>query len=275
MDMTTKPKVSVILPAYNAAKYLPEALQSILDQTFQDFEVVVVDDCSSDDTWKIIQDFAKKDKRVHPVQNAKNLKLSGTLNVAIAHSKGEYLARMDADDWSLPDRLAKQVAYMDAHPEVGVSGGSMEVCDEHLKVVSVRRYHQTDADIRRHLFRYSPFSHPLIMIRKSVLKDSGFYRGEFNPAEDYELYFRIGLHAKFGNIPDVLLKYRVVPKSMTTGGTRNMEQKTIQIRHLYSKQYDMTWQDLVYTWIHQLTLFIVPSSWKIWAFNALRNRVNS
>jgi len=247
----------------------------MLSQSFQDFELVVVDDCSTDETWKIIQQFAKTDKRIQPVQNAKNLKLSGTLNVAIAHSNGEYLARMDADDWSVPDRLVKQVAYMDAHPEVGVSGGSMEVCDENLRVVSVRRYHQSDADIRSHLFRYSPFSHPLIMIRKSVLDQAGFYRGEFNPAEDYELYFRIGLYSKFGNIPDVLLKYRVAPKSMTTGGTRHMEQKTIQIRHLYSKQYGMTWQDLVYTWTHQLTLFIVPSSWKIWAFNALRNRVNS
>lgn len=275
MAMTTRPKVSVLLPAYNAEKYLPEAIESILKQSYQDFELLVVDDCSTDSTWQVIQKYANLDSRVVAIQNQKNLKLSGSLNVAIAHANGDYLARMDADDWSYPDRFQKQVTYMDANPEVGIVGGSMEVCDELLNVVSTRRYHQTDDDIRRHLFRYSPFSHPLIMIRKSVIDEVGGYRDKFNPAEDYELYFRVGKRAKFGNLQDVLLKYRVIPKSMTTGGTRKMEEKTIAIRRLYAKDYEMTAIDLVYTWMHQLSLFIVPSSWKIWLFNTLRNRVQS
>lgn len=270
--MKSNPQVSVLLPAYNAEKYLPTAIDSILEQSFTNLELIVVDDHSSDSTWQIIQSYAEKDDRVVAVRNEKNLKLSNTLNRAISVARGEYLARMDADDWSYPDRLAKQVKFMDEHPQVGVSGGSMEVCDENLNVLSTRRYHQTDAEVRTHLFRYSPFSHPLIMIRKSVLDQAGGYRDEFNPAEDYELYFRIGLVAEFGNLPDVLLKYRIIPKSMTTGGTRKMEEKTIAIRHLYAQNYQMTWLDLVYTWIHQLSLFIIPSSWKIWLFNQLRNR---
>ncbi len=269
--MPTKPVVSVLLPAYNAERYLPEALESILAQSFTDFEVVVIDDCSTDGTWKLIQKYAKQDKRVVAVQNQHNLKLSGTLNRAIEVAHGKYLARMDADDWSYPDRLEKQVSFMEKHPAVGICGGSMEVCDQELHVVSVRRYHQTDGEIRSHLFRYSPYSHPLVMYRKDVLEKVGGYRDEFNPAEDYELYFRIGMVAQFANLPDILLKYRVIPKSMTTGGTRKMEEKTIAIRYLYAKNYKMSLQDLVYTWLHQLTLLFIPSSWKIWAFNKFRN----
>jgi glycosyltransferase involved in cell wall biosynthesis len=271
--MPTKPVVSVILPAFNAETYLSVAIESILNQTFEELELIVVDDYSTDNTWKIIKQFARRDPRVVALRNEHNVKLSETLNAGIAVAKGKYIARMDADDWSYPDRLTKQVEYLETHPEVGVCGGTMEVCNQDLKVLTIRRYHLTDEEIRKHLFRYSPFSHPLIMMRKEVLDQVGGYRGQFNPAEDYELYFRIGKVAKFGNIRDLLLKYRIIPKSMTTGGTRKMEQKTIAIRYLYAKDYGMTWLDHVYTWIHQLSLFIVPSSWKIWVFNILRNKL--
>lgn len=265
--------VSVVLPVYNAALYLSEAIQSILNQTYSNFELIIIDDASTDNSWIIITQFAQQDKRIRTFRNERNLKLSKTLNLGIEHASGIYIARMDADDISLPDRLEKQVAYMNMHPEVGISGGSMEIMRATGDVFAKRTYHLNDQDIRSHIFRYSPYSHPLIIMRKTILNKVGGYRDEYNPAEDYELYFRIGAVSKFGNLSDTLLKYRVVDKSMTTGSTRKMELKTIDIRNMYSKDahYGYSLIDRAYSIAQLLSIYIIPSSLKIYIFNFLRN----
>ncbi len=265
--------VSVVLPVYNAAPYLSEAIQSILNQTYQNFELIIIDDASTDNSWAIITQFAQQDKRIRTLRNERNLKLSKTLNRGIEHASGVYIARMDADDISLPDRLEKQVAYMDMHPEVGISGGSMEIMHAAGDVFAKRTYHLNDQDIRSHIFRYSPYSHPLIIMRKTILDKVGGYRDEYNPAEDYELYFRIGAVSKFGNLSDTLLKYRVVDKSMTTGSTKNMERKTIRIRKIFSSDlhYNFGIVDMVYNHLHSWSIFLVPSFLKHHLFNLIRN----
>lgn len=270
--MPRKPLVSIILPAYNAAQYLTEAVNSLLRQTMSDFELIVVDDCSQDRTPTILRQLARQDSRLIVIRNQQNLKLSGSLNVGIAAARGKYLARMDADDWSYPDRLAKQLALLESQPEVGICGGSMEVCNENLQPRGRRQYHLTDREIRRHLFRYSPFCHPAVMIRTAALRQAGLYRGEFNPAEDYELYFRLGRVAAFANLPDTLIKYRVIPNSMTTGGLRQMEAQTLRIRRLYGAAYHWSLLDRAYTWLHDLSLHLVPTSWRFVVFNFLRNQ---
>lgn len=267
------PLVSVLMPAYNAEKYIGEAIESILNQTYKNLELIIIDDCSTDDTWKIIQEYQKKDKRIIGVINNKNLKLSLTLNKGIQMAKGEYIARMDADDISTSDRIQNQVEFLEQNKEVGILGGIMEIIDTKGNYLGKRSYPQDDKLIRKKLFRYSPFSHPLIMIRKKILSKSGLYNDTFNPAEDYELYFRIGKFAKFANLPQVLLKYRIVPKSMTTGGTKKMEMQTIKIRDMYGKMspYKMSLTDKIYNTLHFMSLFIVPSDIKIKMFNYLRN----
>ncbi len=210
------------MPAYNAEKYIGEAIESILNQTFKDFELIIIDDCSSDATPEIIKKYAAKDARIASFRNEKNLMVSHTLNKGLLLTKGKYIARMDADDWSYPDRLQKQFDYMEAHLEVGVSGGTMEVCNEKLERIGYRRYNLTDTEIRKKLFRYSPFSHPLVILRAEVAK-----KFEYGPvlaiAQDYDLYFRIGKISNFGNIEDVLMKYRMVNQGTSISKARIQE----------------------------------------------------
>lgn len=268
-----KPAVSVLMPAYNAEKYIGEAIDSILLQTFKNFELIIIDDASTDNTWRVIKSFLKKDKRIIAHKNKKNLKLSKTLNLAIEKSKGLYLARMDADDWSYPDRLEKQYEYMEKNNKVGILGGTMEITDNKGNIIGKRKYANIDKKLRGDIFWFSPFSHPLIMIRKSILEKAGNYNPIFNPAEDYELYFRIGKFSKFANISDILLRYRIVEESMTTGSTKKMELQTIKIRQLYSnsKQYNMNLVHKIYNNLHLVSIYIVPSKLKMLIFNFLRN----
>lgn len=268
-----KPIVSVLLPAYNAENYISIAIESILKQTYTQFELIIIDDFSTDKTASIIKEFKKKDKRIVFFQNKKNLKLSKTLNKGIEMAKGKYIARMDADDWSFPKRLEKQVDFLEKNAEIGIVGGSMQIMDENGKVYSKRTYALNDYEIRKKIYLYSPFSHPTIMIRKSIIEKVGNYNSQFNPAEDYELYFRIGELSQFANLDCFLIKYRVVVNSMTTGSMKNMERKTIEVRQKYFKNplYKPSLLDLSYTYTEMLFLHLVPDFIKMQLFSRWRD----
>ncbi len=268
-----QPIVSVLLPAYNAENYIAIAIESILNQTFTQFELIIIDDCSTDSTFSIIKKYAKKDKRVIVSQNKKNLKLSKTLNKGISLAKGKYIARMDADDWSFPKRLEKQVRFLEKNPDVGIVGGSMQIMDEKGRVYSKRMYPLLDQEIRKKIYLYSPFSHPTIMIRRSILDRAGNYNSRFNPAEDYELYFRIGELSKFANIDMFLIKYRIVANSMTTGTMKNMESKTIEVRkkNFSNPIYKPSLFDLGYTYLEMLFFHLVPDFIKMQLFTKWRD----
>lgn len=127
------PKVTVLMPAYNAEKYIETAIESILNQTYKDFEFIIVNDCSTDSTLDIIERYAKQDKRIKIISNKENQKIAQTLNNGLKEAKGKYIARLDADDWSYPERLEKQVNFMEENPDVVLSSGNMEICDGELK----------------------------------------------------------------------------------------------------------------------------------------------
>lgn len=262
------------MPAYNAEKYIAEAIESILNQSFKDFEFIIVDDCSTDGTSKIIENYAKNDQRIVSIKNEKNLHISYSLNRGIELARGEYIARMDADDWSYPDRLEKQFNFMEHNPDIGVSGGSMEYCDRELNIKGYRKYNITDEQIRKKLFRYSPFCHPLIILRSSIIKKYGLIYGPVLAiAEDYDLYFKIGAVSKFGNIPDYLIKYRVVKTGTSISKARTQEMLTLYIRlkAVFEYGYSMTFVDKLYFLGQFLSMFIVPPKLKISIFNFIRN----
>ena len=271
--MDHAPPISVLMPAYNAEKYIGTAIESILDQTFADFEFIIIDDCSTDGTWKIIQEYAKKDHRLVISKNEVNSRICKTLNKGILMAGGKYIARMDADDWSYRDRLEKQFILMEAHPEIGVSGGSMEVCDEKMNVLGVRRYNLTDRDIRRKIFFYNPFCHPSIILRTDAVKSIGLYDEYLYDAEDYDLYFRIGKQYDFGNLDDLLLKYRTGENQVSVQRARRQEMLTLYIRIKAVNEYDykMNAGEKAYSLLQFLSIFLLPSSLKIKLFNVLRN----
>ena len=260
------------MPAYNAEKYIAEAIESILNQSFKDFEFIIIDDCSIDKTWEIIQKYAEKDKRIVKMRNEENLRISRTLNKGIEIAKGKYIARMDADDRSYPDRLEKQFYFMEKNPEIGISGGTMEVCDEKMNILNKRKYNLEDEEIRKKLFRYSPFCHPLVIYKTELARKIKGYNEKFYVSQDYDFYFRIGLLCQFGNLRDVLLKLRTHSKSSSVQKAKDQERFTLMIRKKATKEYGykMSISDKVY-WVGQyLSMFIISSRIKFWLFNKLR-----
>jgi glycosyltransferase involved in cell wall biosynthesis len=266
------PLVSVVMPAYNAEKYISQAIESILNQTFKDFEFIIIDDGSSDRTWEIIQEYAKKDEKIMPVKNERNLKMTKTLNKGVHLAKGKYLVRMDADDWSYPYRIQEQVDFMEKNSKVVVSGGSIQVCNERLDVKNKRWYPNSDEGIRKKIFRYNPFAHPSIILRKDRVIEVGMYDENLPLTQDYDLYFRLGKVGKFANLDKILIKLRTHPQSSSMSKEKEQERIAIRTRFKASKEYgyEMTLVDNVYSVIQWLSIYIVPGEVKFWLFNLLR-----
>lgn len=220
------PKVTVLMPVYNGESFLREAIDSILAQTYSDFEFLIVDDGSTDGSNSIIQSYY--DKRITVLKNADRLKLSGALNRGIDEAQGKYIARMDADDIALPDRLAKQVAYLDAHPDVGICGAWVR---RFGKGFSRPDKNPVQSElIRAYALFECPFSHPTIVFRKDLFdKHNLRYNGDYYPTEDYELWSRAVDCFPCANIDEVLLRYRVHAGSMTGSDWDEMDTKGAKI----------------------------------------------
>lgn len=205
--MNNKPKVSIIMGAYNCEKTLDACVNSMLAQTFTDWEFVICDDHSTDHTLKKLKEIAATDVRIKVLANEKNSKLPFTLNRCLGALTGEYIARMDADDLAFPDRLAKQVSYLDSHPEIAVVGSALLPFDEE-KDFSVR--YPSAYPTSKTLLLDVPFYHPTIMMRKSVYDDLKGYTVSKRTikGQDLDLWFRFYEKGYQGyNIQEPLLKY--------------------------------------------------------------------
>lgn len=203
-----KPKVSVVMPVYNAEKYLNEAIESILNQSFSDFELIFVNDGSSDRTLKIINSY--KDKRIKVLDNKKNLGLVPSLNKGLIKARGEYIARCDGDDISDLSRFKKQVNFLDKNKEFVLVGSNLELIDKNSKKIGQVFCAKDDEIIRRKIIlRCNDVMHPAVMFRKKTILKTGFYRNFFNKgAEEYDLWFRMLGEGKFYNIQEKLVKRR-------------------------------------------------------------------
>ena len=218
-----KPQVSVIMAVYNGARYLRQAVDSILTQTFVNFEFVIVDDGSSDETFEILASY--DDPRVVLLQNTHNIGLTKSLNRGIIASGGEFIARQDADDASLAARLSQQVAYLKSHPEVGLVGcGSrwIDGQDEYIRDWSP----QTElAQIQQLLLASVPLLHGTFLFRRHVLGDVGGGYDEVMPlAQDCDLLFKISERWELANLPEILYIHRIHEGTVTS--KRKVEQES-------------------------------------------------
>lgn len=222
------PRISVVLPVYNGLPYIKDAIASILLQDFADFELIVINDGSTDGTDKVLDEF--DDPRLRVIHQA-NMGLALTLNRGLEMSRGEYIARQDADDISLPSRLGKQIVYMDQHPDCALVG-SWTTIWEVDKPTSRGHSHPCDnGEIQIRLLFDSFFVHSSVMIRKSALKLSGLYPTdpERNPPEDFDLWLRIAKHFRVANIPEKLLIYREVASSISRTKADLLQTRAIKI----------------------------------------------
>jgi len=227
------PKVSVLMSVYNGETHLAEAIDSILAQTFTDFELVIVEDGSTDSTPAILARYAAQDARIKIVPNAQNIGLTRSLNRGLATCSGELIARMDADDIATPQRLVEQVAYMDDHPAIGLLCGDITLINENgvllqagKPVYGVGASHHY---LTWQLLWTNPIPHMTVMMRKAVLDAHGLsYQPEYNTAEDHELWARLAQHTQIIRLALVWAAHRRIPTSVSH--SRREQQLATQYR---------------------------------------------
>jgi glycosyltransferase involved in cell wall biosynthesis len=260
------------MPVYNAEKYVREAIESILRQTYSNFEFIIIDDCSNDKTYDVIKKYALRDSRIILYRNEKNLGISGNRNKAISLSKAEYIVWQDADDISVPNRIEEQLTFMESHSEVSICGGFLQFFDEKGDI-GIREYPTDDETMRKYIFRFSQISQGSSIVRKNCYDKVGFYDLKIPYAEDLDMSFRIGTVYKFANIPKVLLRYRVHHNSATYRKLRKIELNTIAIRKKFSfgYGYKMSVIDKIYNLLQYFSIYIFPTKSRIWLFNLIRN----
>jgi glycosyltransferase involved in cell wall biosynthesis len=224
------PRVTVLFPVYNGEQYLREALESLLTQTYPNFSLLAIDDGSTDSSLEILRSF--KDPRLSIRVNPTNKGLISTLNESLDLIQSEYIARMDADDIATPYRLEEQLAFMDAHPEVGLCGGYYErFADTESTVVRPPTTHE---GISYALIFDNVMAHNTVMFRRSVLER---YRLRYDPAfahaEDYELWVRFARYSRLANLPRVLVRYRFHPSNTSSRFRQEQQVAAAKIRHIH------------------------------------------
>lgn len=201
-----EPAVTVLMPVHNAAPFVRAAIDSMLAQSWTDFELLVIDDGSTDGSLAAVR--SVDDPRLRVVEQKPNQGIVRTLNAGLGLARGRYVARMDADDLSLPDRLRLQCGFLDAHPEVGLCGGNFEKTGDESGPGWIR-FFDNDA-LQVSLLFENPFCHPTVMMRRDVLTRHGVLYPDDSPhAEEYALWTRLARLTRFANLPDTVLRYRV------------------------------------------------------------------
>lgn len=274
MKQESNPLVSVLMTAYNAEEYIGLAIESILDQTYKNFEFIIVEDCSKDDTWKIIQEYAKKDKRIVATRNEVNLNAGGSSNKGLKLCKGKYVVRMDADDWSFPDRIEKQVAFMEENRSVVSSGGTIIICDEDLEEITEREYPKNCKEIEKLILRLNPVPHPASIWRKETIDKTNGYPPKLGMSEDYALTLDIAQYGELANIEDTLIKYRVHKKSASNAKMSFQQAVTIylSLKGQFEYKYKPTIKDNLWRLLQLLTMYTIPASFKRFLFNIMVQR---
>jgi glycosyltransferase involved in cell wall biosynthesis len=203
------PAISVLMSAYNSERYVRQAVESILNQTFRDFELILIDDGSKDASPAILKALADRDSRIRLIAR-ENKGLTRTLNEAFSLARAPLVARMDADDVSMPERFAKQVAYLSAHSECVCVGSRVDLIDPLGSVFRTSDHKLAHQEIDAGLLKGIGWSivHPVAMMRRDAIEKVGGYREQFETSQDLDLFLRLGEIGKLANLPDVLLQYR-------------------------------------------------------------------
>ena len=221
------PRVSVVMPVYNCALFLSAALDSILKQSFQDFECIVIDDGSTDGSELILSDYAKKSPRITVLRNSVNMGIVHALNRGLKECRGEFIASMDADDIALPDRLEKQVRVMEAQPDIAVLGSAVRYIDAAGADLGIVRQ---GAAGRSPLFQ-NPLLHPTAIMRRDILLQHAIvYEEPYRYAEDYFLWLRMSRYGRLASLDEVLLLYRIYFEASRFRHTRVMLARTLRAK---------------------------------------------
>ncbi len=244
--MVKPSKISILLSVHNGERFLREAVLSLLGQTFRDFELLIVDDGSTDATPHILADLAAQDARIRVLTNPQNLGLTKSLNIAIRQVQSEYVARMDADDIALPDRLEKQVAFLDSHPDIDVVGTAYEWIDENSQIIGRPRVMTDPDDLHRTLPRTNPLLHSSVLMRGSALERTHGYDETYRRAQDYDLWLRLSRSSRFANLPERLMQKRLAKDMISYASERSQLRCAVRARLASLKRGDYPVWNAIY-----------------------------
>lgn len=254
--------LSVIMAVYNQAETLNPAVKSILEQSFADFNLLIVDDHSTDETPLILRRLAEKDKRIKIITNSRHLGLTRSLNLGWRAVKTKFIARMDGDDVALPERLKRQREYLISHPKIALLGTAVNLIDSSGKHLKVKQLPVSPEKVRRSILSFCPFIHSTWMLPRSVLLEFGGYNEVFPYAQDYELALRIINRYSGANLGEPLLNYRVnSPMAISLKRLKQQEALALKARWLALIKYGYSGSE---SWrlVKPLLSFIVPAGIK-------------
>jgi glycosyltransferase involved in cell wall biosynthesis len=238
------PKVSVVMSVYNDESYIREAVESILNQSFKDFELIIINDGSTDRTREILSSYT--DERIR-LFDQENRGLTISLNRGLSLSNGSYIARMDGDDISEPERFAEEVRFLEQNKKIGLVGTYAYRIDEQGRIVSLSKYKTTTEEIREDLRVDCSFCHSSVMFRKICTEEVGMYREKVGPSEDYDLWFRIAERFDVANLPVPLQKFRINSQGVTVA--RRFEQlRYIMLVRLLAEERKKYGRDSLERW---------------------------
>jgi len=226
------PKVTVVMSVYNGQAHIHEAIGSILDQTLTEWEFLIVDDGSTDDTATILKRYSSNDSRFKILKNTNNIGLTKSLNRGIKLARGKYIARQDADDKSLPERLEKQVQFLEANADYFLIGTDYEIIDEHSKIIGKPEIPVpiNNHEIKAAINKYNTFVHSFVMFRNDVSRIGYFYDTSYKYSQDYELWTRILKHHNAYNLPEMLGLIRTWPGMISEKKMKTQRRYTLRVK---------------------------------------------
>ncbi len=269
----TKPKVSVLMAAYNAEKYIEGTIESVLNQTYNNFEFIIVNDNSSDRTLDLINNYSKKDNRIFVINLKKNLGPSLAANIGLKSVHGKFLFRVDADDISENTRLEKQVYYLQNNPDISMLGGQCKLIDSEGQLIGIKRFPLDNQSIYRSLFSRNPIQHPSCVINlKNMSKSAMLHDGKSVLAHDLELVFLASKHGRLANLNDYILKYRQYPSSFSLTNPKKTFVSTLAVRaeSIFKYGHIPTINGILATLAQIVFLTFIPSKWIYPIYSYLR-----
>lgn len=259
--MAPRPRVSVLVPAYNAARFLAEAIESVLAQTHEDFELLIADDGSRDGTLELARGYARRDARVRVLENPQNFGTVRTRNRLFdeADPKSAYFALLDADDACLPERFAMQLDFLEAEPEHALVGGNLILIDEAGAEIARREYPSRYEDIVRVITRMNPIAQPAAMLRRAAVEAVGRYDARYPQCQDYDLWMRMARRFKVANLPEYVLRYRISAGQTKSRALKASLRHTLRIQreHMFEPRFFRP-ENIAY-WIAQHGLLALPA----------------
>ena len=271
MKKNTQPLISILMPIYNAGEFLVEAIESVLAQTYENWELLAVDGGSKDNSLKILEEYVKKDPRIKVLKNGNHKGIGHSLNLAIPQTKGDYITRMDADDISLPNRFEEQIKLLEKNPELVACGGQAEMIDESGYVFAEKRFPTDPKILRQMIMKMIPLQHPILMAQAKVFKKYR-YLEDLPTAEDVDMLFYLLSNGDLGNVNKIIYQYRKADNSNAYQNVKKTFYITFKtrLRAIRKYGYRPTISGVLISLTQFILISLLPSKLVISLFEALR-----